>query len=190
MEDEDSVERCLEMLERGDRSGVDELLPRVYGDLRALAQQAFRQQRNDHTLQPTALVHEVYLRLTGSGGGFRGREHFLAVAATAMRQLLADHARKRASSKRGGDLLRAQVEDPEASEGAELALDLVRLDRALDRLSELDARQARVVEMRFLAGMTYAEIASVLGVSERTAQLDWQMARSWLGGELERDADR
>ncbi len=179
------VTQILEDLSRGDRSAVDRLLPHVYGELRALAKSFFQQQRADHTLQPTALVHEAFMRLAkGSPKGFSGRKHFFDVAAMAMRQLLTDHARRKSAEKRGGDLARITLTDMATPSWEPLVVDVVALDDALTRLSELDPRQGRIVELRFLAGLSIEETAEVLDVSPRTVNLDWQMARAWLRREL------
>lgn len=189
MAEKDPITQHLQRLRDGDRSAIDALLPLLYADLRALAGGAFRGARTNHTLQPTALVHEAYLRLVGSSGGFESRQHFLAVASRAMRQLLADHARRRAAEKRGGDRERVVLPDQPGAEGSSSALDLERLDRALAGLESFDPRQARIVELRSLAGMTWSEISAELGISERTARLDWTMARAWLEQEMEKDAE-
>ena len=142
----------------------------------------FRGRRADHTLQPTALVHEAYLRMFGGDTPrWNDRNHFLAVAATAMRQILADHARRRASQKRGGDAHRVTLAgvgqgdaDPE----------IERLEDALRRLEELEPRHARLIELRFFGGMTVEEAADMVGISKTTAESDWRLARAWLHREL------
>ena len=156
----------------------------LYQELHLLAQRALRGERSDHTLQPTALVHEAYLRLVRHGSGdWESRRHFMSVAGMAMRQLLADYARRRSSQKRGG--VNERVEFDELSVAAnDSEIDLVALDDALTRLKELDERQARIVELRFLAGLTVKETADVLDVAESTVYLDWNMARSWLDMQL------
>ncbi len=182
-ESRDPVSQCLIDLERGDRSAVDRLLPHIYEDLRALARGIFRGGAN-HTLQPTAIVHEAYMRLVKSEGdrGWTGRRHFLDVAAMAMRQLLANHAAARRRLKRGGAQSRVELHSGVAEAGQpQRAIDVVDFDDALSELARLDPRQARVVELRFLSGLTVDETAKVLGVSPRTVHTDWQMARSWLG---------
>ena len=170
----------LQQMEQGDSGAVDRVLPLVYQDLRRMADQLFREQWRNHTLQPTALVHEAYMRLVRSGdASWESRRHFLRVAAMAMRQLLTDYARRNDAQKRFGQRQRVVLEESdEPSE--EQGTDLVELDEALAELSRLDERQARVVELRFLAGLTIQETAEVLEVSERTVSLDWTMARAWL----------
>jgi RNA polymerase sigma factor (TIGR02999 family) len=161
-----------------------ELLPKVYGELRALAASYFRG-RGHQTLQPTALVNEAFLRLARAGGEIRDRSHFFAVAATAMRQILTDRARRRRALKRGGpEKERVTLSGIAAPDGA---IDLVVLDDLLSRLAALDARQARLVELRFFAGLTEEEAAETLGVSLRTVQKDWRKAKAWLLAELERE---
>jgi RNA polymerase sigma factor (TIGR02999 family) len=181
----DEITLCLQQIERGDRSAVDRLLPHVYEDLRRLADGIFRARRGEqHTLQPTALVHEAYLRLVKpSSNAWRDRRHFLNVAALAMRQLLANYAEARDARKRSAGRERVLLEDAELG-GAETGIDLVVLHESLARLERLDARQARIVELRFLAGLSVAEVAEVLQVTERTVYLDWRMARSFLAAEL------
>jgi RNA polymerase sigma factor (TIGR02999 family) len=175
----------------GDRSAIARLLPLVYGDLRQKAGSLFRGQNPAHTLQPTALVHEVYLKLARSDGQpWESRRHFMAVAATAMRQVLADHARDRRRQKRGGDVHRVTLQDVPANEPG-LDVDLVALDEALAALAVLSERQARIVELRFLAGLNANEIAELLEVSRRTVELDWRVARAWLRQRLaDTDAER
>ncbi len=164
-----------------------ELTPLVYDELRRLARGYMAHERPDHTLQPTALVHEAFLNLVDSSRvDWRGRSHFLALAARAMRRLLIDHARGRGRLKRGGDRRRVTFSDwrvVSAEEGLDPA-ELLAVDAALDRLAELDQREARIVELRFYAGLAVREIARYLGVSERTVAGDWAHARAWLKREL------
>ena len=154
---------------KGDRQSLDKLLPVVYQELRRLAQHHIRQERPDHTLQATALVHEVYLKLIDTKvARWENRAHFFAVAAQVMRHILVDLARERRAQKRGG--------------GQKLAL-----DEALERLAAVDARQSRVVELRYFGGLSTEEAAEVLGISARTVKREWRMARAWLHRELRRD---
>jgi RNA polymerase sigma-70 factor, ECF subfamily len=168
------------------REALDRLLPVVHGELRRIASAYLRRERPDHTLQPTALVNEAYLRLAERGEvEWESKTHFLAIAANVMRQILVDHARARHADKRHGD--RARVELDEALVVAfERDLDLVWLDEALDRLGDLDARLARVVELRFFGGLTTKETAEVLEVSTATVEREWATARGWLRRELTR----
>lgn len=159
---------------------IEDLLPEVYAELRALAAAHIRSERRDHTLQPTALVHEVYLKLSGRiDGTLRGRTHFLALATRAMRQILVDHARRRLTAKRGRGQPLVSFEDTLALAplGGEEFLDL---DRAIDRLARVDERGAQIVNLRFFAGLNEREVAEVLGISERTIRYDWTFARAWL----------
>ena len=177
----------LSRLERGEAEAAELLLPLVYQELRAVAGSYFRGQRADHTLQPTALVHEAYLKLIRSSGqGWSDSSHFCAVAATAMRQILQDHAAAKRALKRGGpDARRADLEvDQLTTPSGERSIDVVDLDDALGRLSELDARQARIIELWFFGGLAVDRVADVLGVSSRTVERDWRRARAWLNAEL------
>ena len=161
-----------------------EMMEGLYAELRALAGGYFKRQPEGHTLQPTALVHEAFLRLARQDPErFADREHFFAVAATAMRQILASHARNRRADQRGRKLApltltHLPLEDPST------AVDLVALDDVLERLEKLNERQARVVEYRFFGGLTVPEIARVLGVSLTTVEKEWRRARAWLSMEL------
>jgi len=170
------------------RAPLGELLPSVYQDLRCLAASYFAGRRGDQTLQPTALVHEVYAKLVAGEANWSDRAHFLALAATVMRQVLADHARRRSRRKRGARWGRVTLSAvPCANEPTEptSAVDLVALDEALTKLAELDERQARIVELRFLAGLSIADVADLIGCSRRTVELEWRGARAWLRRELE-----
>lgn len=171
--------QLLSDLSEGRADAADELLAAVYEELRGLARRLLWQP-GGQTLQPTALVHEAYLRLIDqSRTGEMGRTHFFNVAAQAMRQILVGHARRRGAEKRGGDMRR--VSFGEAVYGTSQSMvDALSLDDALTALAELDQRQARIAELRFLAGMTIGEVAETLGVSPRTVELDWRMARAWL----------
>lgn len=173
------VTRLLAEMGSGADGAHEQLISYLYEDLRGLAFRAMGR-RDRSTLQPTALVHEAYLRILGSDGSYRDRQHFLAVAAMAMRQLVADHARQRRRLKRGGDRRQVTLDEGAIGAGTDIRVDLIDLDEALDALASIDARQARIVELRFFAGMTVEEAAEVVGVSQRTVKLDWQMARAWL----------
>ncbi len=176
--------KVLQELERGDSSAASRLFPLVYDELRALAAAQMRRERPDHTLQPTALVHEAFLRLIEQTNvDWKNRAHFFAVAAQAIRRILIDHARKHNAQKRGGDFARVPLEDA-APENRGRTLDLVALDDALERLAERSSRQAQIVEMRYFGGLTGEEVAHVLGVSRTTVADEWAIARAWLLKEL------
>lgn len=169
-----------------------DLFPLVYDELRALAGRYFLRQP-EQTIQPTSLVHEAYLRLASpaaDGDGplrFRSRGHFAAVAATAMRQILTDRARRRAAKKRGGGERPVTLTNVGTPSGREV--DVIDLDRALTELAELDPRRARVVELRYFGGLTVPEVADHLGLSPRTVELDWRGARAWLAARLDRGGE-
>jgi len=168
---------------QGNREAADRLLALVYDDLRALAAAQLRRENAGHTLQPTALAHEVYMNLIDQHSvDWKGKSHFMAIAAQAMRRILIDHARGRDRQKRGGGWRRVALDHPAmpSDEGASSEVDIERLDSALSKLGGLDPRQAKIVEMRYLAGMTVEEVAEALGVSKRTVEGDWTMARAWL----------
>ncbi|MCC6361131.1 MAG: sigma-70 family RNA polymerase sigma factor [Phycisphaerales bacterium] len=168
----------------GDRpSAAAELLPIVYEELRRLAATFFSDQRSGHTLQPTALVHEAYLKLVDQTIAWSNRRQFFVVAAAAMRSILIDHARNRGRLKRGGDRERIVLADDPAAP-ADDALPIESIDQALRRLAELDERKARLVELRFFGGLTLDEAADVLGLARSTASEDWRIARAWLYNEL------
>ena len=172
--------RLLTDLSNGNGSAVDQLLPLVYDELRAIAANYFSRQPADHTLQPTALVHEVFLRLVDPACvQIKDRAHFFALAAKAMRQILVDHARRKHAAKRGGAMHEMPLEEVAAPDSM-LPVDLVALDEALLRLAKLDERQSRIVEMRFFGGLSNQEVADVLVVSLRTVEGEWSMARGWL----------
>ncbi|MFI5181479.1 MAG: ECF-type sigma factor [Thermoanaerobaculia bacterium] len=163
--------------------GIDRLLPEAYDELRRLAARAMRDQRPDHTLQPTALVHEVYLKLSNSSHEPVDRAHLLATAARAMRQILVDHARARASEKRGGGAIKVTLSLADTPAEPRI-LDLLALDDALGRLEALDPQQVRVVELRYLVGLSVEETAEAIGASPRTVKRDAAMAKAWLFREL------
>ncbi len=184
MEESPPTMALLEAAVRGDRSAAGKLLPLVYDELRARAEGLMRKERANHTLQPTALVHEAFVKLVDqSRVDWQGRTHFLAVAAESMRRLLVDHARRRNAAKRGGGQAALSVPD-ELSIQARPVLDVLALHTALEDLAKLDSRAARIVELRFFGGMTEAETAAALEISERTVRADWSWARTWLRREL------
>lgn len=159
----------------------DILFARLYDELRALARWHLESERGDHTLQSTALVHEAYLRLSVRyPGSWADRHHFLSTAAKVMRQILVDHARTRNRLKRGGAAERITLSEVDGEIAAAEPIDIQAVDAALHRLTELDARQAQIVELRFFAGMTIPETAAVLHLSPETVKRDWTMARAWL----------
>ncbi len=181
------VTQILQEVQRGDASASEQLLPLVYDELRGLADGFFRHERPDHTLQPTALVHEAYFRLVKQTDmPWQGRAHFFAVAAQAMRRVLINHAEKHNAIKRGGGPLRVTLDENTPTPAA-LAIgpvDLLALNEALTRLEAMDERQCRVIELRFFGGLSVEETAEVLGIAPRTVKLDWQMARAWLHTQL------
>lgn len=181
------ITKLLATLKDGDReAAAAKLMPLVYDEFRALAARHLRRERKDHTLQPTALVHEAYLRLIDQTRvNWQGRTHFFAVGAQAIRRILVDHARQRKRQKRGGGAGRVRL-DEDLALAPQREEELLALDEALKKLAQLDPRQAQVVEMRFFGGLSVAEVASVLGVSKRTVEGDWTMARAWLFRELSR----
>jgi RNA polymerase sigma factor (TIGR02999 family) len=177
--------RLLAECERGDEAALAQLFPIVYGELRALAARHLGRERRDHTLQPTALVHEAFLKLAGERNQrWQSHGHFLGLAATAMRRILIDHAVRRNAEKRGGGRERTQLFEA-ASLFEERAEDLLALDEALQKLDALDPRKARLVELRFFAGLNEEEAASALGVSARTVERDWRVAKAWLRKEID-----
>ena len=170
------VTQLLQAVRNGDSEALDRLVPLVYDELRELARRELYREASGHTLHATALVHEAYLKLAGTGMPASDRSHFLAIAARSMRQVLVDHARRRKAVKRGGDMVRTTLTDA----GAQVEFrpdELIALDAALERLDE---RQRQIVELRFFAGMEEKEIAGVLGVSDRTVRREWVKARAWL----------
>lgn len=181
------VTRLLHRLEAGDEDALDRIFPLVYDELRRAAERQLRRERPGHTLQPTALVHEAFLKLSGQKlPDWKNRSHFFGVVARAMRQVLVDHARRRRAAKRGGGEEPAMITGDRI--GFEVPLDeLITLDEALDRLNEVSPRLRQVVEYRFFAGLSERETADVLGITPRTAQRDWVKARAWLYKELYRD---
>jgi RNA polymerase sigma factor (TIGR02999 family) len=178
------VTALLTQLVDGDPQAASRLVPLVYGELRQIAARFMRRERVDHTLQTTALVHEAYLKLVEqTPASWQNRAHFFAIAAQVMRHILIDHARGHAREKRGGGQPVIQFDEglvfsPEQSS------ELLEVDAALQRLTELDPRQGKIVELRFFGGLTVDETAAVLGISPKTVKRDWSVAKAWLHGEL------
>lgn len=182
--DQHEVTQLLSQLAGGDERAADRLLPAVFDEFRALAASYMSREGRDHTFQPTALVNEAYLRLVDQRQtDWKDRSHFFAIGAQAMRRILVDHARAKRREKRGGSAQRIALHDDIAlSPGRDE--DVLAVHDALERLVELDPRQARIVELRFFAGLNVEEVAEVLGVSKRTVESDWTMVRAWLRKEL------
>lgn len=175
----DEITTLLQRWAEGDRNAGELALERAYGELRRLAAHYLSLERPGHTLQPTALVHEMYLRIEDSKLQWNDRKHFFVVVAGQMRRILVDHARARRSEKRGGNDLRvplAGIDAPHMPRDA----DLLALDEALDALKDLDERAASVVELRYFGGFSEAEAAAILGISPATLKRDWEFARAWL----------
>jgi RNA polymerase sigma factor (TIGR02999 family) len=173
----------------GDEAARDALIPLVYDELRRLARQYLRRERPDHTLQSAALVNEAYLRLVGQRlPEWRSRAHFFGVAAQLMRQILVDHARHRNAAKRGDGVLRLTI-DPAIAMPQRKQWDVIELDTALSKLSQLDPQQARIVELRFFGGLSVEEAAIAAGVSPVTVKREWATARAWLRREIDRGTD-
>jgi RNA polymerase sigma-70 factor (ECF subfamily) len=182
---EGQITELLRRLANGDRQAEEELLPLLYRDLRSLAARYMAGERPDHTLQPTALVNEAYLRLTGERIAWNGREHFIALIARKMRLVLIDHAKVRAAAKRGGGVVKIALGGSWEPGTDESWSDLLALHQALERLAEKDPRQAQVVELRFFTGLEINEIAEILQISTRTVKRDWESAQAWLYNQLQ-----
>ncbi len=185
----EDVTILLAELTKGNEGAASKLIPLVYDELRRLAGGYMRRERSDHTLQPTALVHEAYLKLVEQRSvDWQGRAHFFGIAAQMMRRILIDHARGHLREKRGAGekavpLDEALVFAPEKS------WELVKIDQSLERLAKLDPRQSKIVELRFFGGLTVEQIAEVLGISPKTVKRDWSMAKAWLYGDLKTSHD-
>ena len=184
--DRTSITRLLDRAHEGDAAASESFWRLVHQDLRELARGELLHERSNHTLAPTALVHEAFLRLHGSAPlRWQNRAHFFGAAARAMRRVLVDHARARHRRKRAGALAAVALCGEEAAPTAVPPVDLLALDEALERLGTLDPRMVQVVELRFFAGLAVAEIARLLGVSAATVSSDWKIARMWLHRELD-----
>jgi RNA polymerase sigma factor (TIGR02999 family) len=181
------VTRILEAVRRGEPGSVEQLTDRLYNELRQLAHREMRSERADHTLEPTALVNELYLRLLSGdeAPNFQNRAHFFAAAARALRRLLVEHARARARLKRGGDREKLEIDDVALPFSEEHDTRVLALEAALERLAGVDSQRARIVELRFFGGCTAEEAGEALSISESTVTREWRLARAWLQTELE-----
>jgi RNA polymerase sigma factor (TIGR02999 family) len=181
------ITQLLRSLTEGNPSAADRLMPLVYDELRTIARNCFRGQPVHHTLEPTALVHEAYIKLVNASQiDWRGRSHFFALSSRVMRQVLVDHARRKQRLKRGMGTTRLELRDdlaisPQRDE------DLLFVDEVLEELARIDPQQARIVEMRFFGGLTVQEVAAVLHLSKRTVEREWTMIRAWLRQALARE---
>lgn len=183
------VTELLSRWSRGDDAAREALIPLVYEELRRIARRSLSSQSADHTLQPTALVHEAYLRLARNQPvEWQNRAHFFALSARMMRQILVDHARKHAAAKRGSNAITVQVDDLPGSSTAP-NLDMIALDDAMERLAKLDPRQCRIVELRFFGGLSIEETAEVEKISPATTKREWATARLWLYRAMNAGAD-
>lgn len=173
------VTRLLKSLNAGNRQAVDALVPLVYAELRKLAAHYLKSERDEHTLQPTALVHEAFLRIVEQETAWQNRTHFFAMAANLMRRILVDYARAHTAGKRGGAAEKISLDDAFVFV-KEKPSEMIALDNALEELAKIDQRRSRVVELKFFGGLKTEEIAEVLGVHPNTVLRDWSLARAWL----------
>lgn len=184
MAEKQEVTQLLKRAQNGDRESLDRLLPLIYDELRRVAANQLQRERAGHTLQATALVHEAYLRLLEQREvDWQNRAHFFSIAAEMMRRILVNYAVQRNAQKRGDGAARLSL-DEAISFSDEKDFDLVTLDEALKQLTEYDAQQARIVELRFFGGLTIEETAEVLGISDSTVKREWRMAKAWLKAQL------
>lgn len=180
----EEITQLLIKLSNGNRDAVDQLLPLIYGELKRLAGSYLRRERSGHTLQPTALVHEAYLKLVDINQvNWQNRAHFLGVAANQMRRILIDYARQHNAEKRGNEFQIVAL-DENIDKAAEQSLELMALDDALNELAKMDPVKAKIVELRYFGGLTSEETAEILGVSPITVKRHWRMTKAWLYGEL------
>ena len=185
MQNAEQITQLLKDWSDGNQTALDKLMPLVYDELRRQASQFLSKERANHTLQTTALIHEAYLKLIRQNQvEWQNRAHFFALASTAMRRILVDYARERHREKRGGVAENLPIDEAFQIASKEKSVDLIALDEALNRLAKLDVRQARVVELRYFSGLTNDETAEVLGVSNATVRLDWNLAKAWLKQEI------
>lgn len=186
---QDEVTLLLQKLQAGDRAALDELMPHVYAELRRIAAGYLKGERREHTLQPTALVNEAYLKLAEQSGlQPESRAHFLGIAATMMRQTLVDHARRHRAGKRCGTQLRVTY-DENLPVPVQFDVEVIALNDALERLAAEDSRMARIVELRYFGGLSIFETAEVVGVGTATVEREWRLARAWLKREIAGNED-
>jgi RNA polymerase sigma-70 factor, ECF subfamily len=178
-DDVGEVTMLLNAMKLGDSTAADKLLGLVYKELHLLAKGYMRRERPDHTLQPTALINEAYMRMVGNGADWQNHQHFIGVAANVMRRVLVDHARAHNAGKRGGDLQRVEFEEGIAF-SSERSIEVIAVDDALSELQTLNPRQAQIVELRYFAELSDEQIAAHLKISTRTVQRDWLLAKDWL----------
>ncbi len=183
MSSDRSVTNLLQAWRGGDQEALQELLPQVYQELRSLATRYFRDERAGHTLQPTALVHEAFMRLASAEVAWNDRAHFFAIAARMMRRILVDHAREKGAVKRGGRWMQTTLDDGVSIAG-ETPEEILELDRALDKFMEIDPRAGKAAELYYFGGLTYEETGEVLAISPATVDRDLRVARTWLRREL------
>jgi RNA polymerase sigma factor (TIGR02999 family) len=189
--DSNNITEWLLRWSEGDRDALERVLPLVYDECRRMAARSLRRERGEHTLNPTALVHEMYLRLVDQRrANWKNRAQFYGVVAQIMRRVLVDHARTRQAKKRGGGQTFVTLGGVGVAPDESRIVDVLAIDEALGRLAQLDRDQERIVELRFFAGLTVEETAHVLGCSPRTVKREWQLAKAWLFRELQRDAPR
>ena len=182
----ESITQLLIEVTNRNSAAVDALLPLIYDELRSLAANYLRRERPDHTLQPTALVHEAYLRMVDQTQvNWQNRAHFFGVAAQMMRRILVDHARAHTAEKRGSDFQKLSL-DENIDKTVERSAELIALDDALKELAEMDEQKSRIVELRFFGGLSIEETAEVMGVSAPTVKRQWRMAKAWLYGQVQR----
>ena len=183
------VTQLLKAMAKGDPDAAGNLLPLVYAELHRLARSYMRRERTDHTLQPTALINEAYMRLAKEDIDWNNRQHFIAIAANVMRRVLVDYARAHNAEQRGGGIKRVEMQE-EFAISPERLEEVTLLNEALKNLEKQNPRQAKVVELRYFGGLSVKEIASLLEVSPRSVKRDWSLARIWLFRELQPDAQR
>lgn len=182
----DETIQLLAALSRGETDAAEKLLPLVYNELKGIAARQMQRERADHTLQPTALVHEAYLKLIDQNRvEWQGRAHFCAIAANVMRRILVDYARQKNAAKRGAGAHKIAIDENLTPDQTSRDVDLVALDDALERLTVLNPRHARIVELRYFGGLTVEETAAALDISASTVKNDWRAAKAWLLTQLE-----